>query len=333
MLILHRPQNVSSLFSPHDLFPEYYSINNIWTMNNPIITRSSYWKVEDDKNVGGTTTDEEKEFGHAELSDIDKKYIYLTIDVPGCKASDLSLEFDPDKEILEISAKRKKRKNDLTILKEFSKKFSLPENSIDNSNLKASILDGILTIKIAKSNLQNESKVWDVPVVPKDYDSATITAPQSNCSREKTLEEEETTMEMDLPGVKADDVTVKFHNQSAGCIQVLGKRKNGDKIIKTYKGHFEVNKRKLDTTKLKAFISDGVLTIAAPIKKRKIEKKRVIPVDNAIVEETTTADLTPLVVVTDESNITKDEDTKDQNEVRNKSEKIETVESNRATKE
>merc|ERR1712107_408332 len=120
----------------------------------------------------------------------------------------------------------------------------------------------------------------------------------------------------DLPGVKADDVTIKFHNHRTGRIQVTGERKQGDKMIKTYKRHFEVNKRKVDTTNLKAYISDGVLTIAAPQKKRKIDKKRIIPVDNKLLEalEANTADPTPEVVAADETKVGKDEDTKDEKE-------------------
>merc|ERR1712232_704941 len=99
------------------------------------------------------------------------------------------------------------------------------------------------------------------------------------------------------------------NHQKTGSIQVMGERKKGDKMIKTYKRHFEVNKRKVDATKLRAFISDGVLTIAAPKKKRRIEKKRIIPVNN-VIQEATSADPNSVVTVADKTSAPKDEDTK-----------------------
>ena len=67
---------------------------------------------------------------------------------------------------------------------------------------------------------------------------------------------------IDLPGVKVADLKVTVKKES---IHVQGERKYGERVFNyTRKGSFD--ERKVDASKMVAYLADGVLTITAPPK-------------------------------------------------------------------
>jgi HSP20 family molecular chaperone IbpA len=79
-------------------------------------------------------------------------------------------------------------------------------------------------------------------------------------------------MSLDVPGVKSSDVKVEIRE---GILSIEAQRKSGDKVVAKYAQHFVVNDY-LDESKMKANLSDGVLSLTIP--KKEEAKPHAIPV-------------------------------------------------------
>ena len=78
---------------------------------------------------------------------------------------------------------------------------------------------------------------------------------------------------LDLPGVQSNDLNLDVEN---GILSIQAVRKNGSDKPTKFSEQFYVNEETVDTSKLEANLSHGVLTVTIP--KRKEAKPQAIPV-------------------------------------------------------
>jgi HSP20 family molecular chaperone IbpA len=190
--------------------------------------------------------------------------IVLSTDLPGVKQADLKVHFKDS--AIHIEAERKKG----STMQSFRRKLAVDEDAIEVSKLSATLEDGILTISIPQKKSKSDEEGSN-----KETDEKTIVI----LSEEPPVQSYELNMEIDVPGIKQKDLKVVL-SKDGTVLTVSGERKrtSGSKLTEAY----VLNKRKLDTSRLEAYLMDGVLTIRAPAKPN-IEK--VVPVNGVVPAE------------------------------------------------
>jgi HSP20 family molecular chaperone IbpA len=169
------------------------------------------------------------------------KSFHLDLEVPGVKRSGVKVEMIHNN-VLQVSAER--MSGSQTSIKYFQR-FAVDDKSVNTTDVKAELEDGILTISMSKK------QPGDPVVVKVD----------PTCHPENEAKKADTGVaSLDLPGVKHGDLEVKYHE---GIIYVTAKRSHGkNSILIRKKVVFDENR--FDTTKLKAYLADGVLVLTAP---------------------------------------------------------------------
>ena len=84
-------------------------------------------------------------------------------------------------------------------------------------------------------------------------------------------------MEIDLPGVKIADLEVVLG--SNGLLSIVGERKRGNAEPTKFTEAYMLNARKVDTSKVEAYLDDGVLTIRAPAR---VHKAKTVAVNGQL---------------------------------------------------
>lgn len=77
--------------------------------------------------------------------------------------------------------------------------------------------------------------------------------------------------EIDLPGVKREDIDITCEN---GRMVIISRRKRGEEMTEKYRNEFSVSDT-LDVSKVDAKLENGVLYITVPKKKRKENKIQI----------------------------------------------------------
>jgi HSP20 family protein len=162
----------------------------------------------------------------------------LTMDLPGVKENDVKITEEDF--FLTIEAVRKA--NDKEVCKFFFK-FTLDKKSVKPEGIKANLADGVLTVTIPKTPAP---KTFEI--TPSAFD------PPAEA-------EGGTFFRVDMPGVKLEDLKVSVTGDE---LFISAERKKGT-TTSVFKRFFTVDE-KVDTEKLAAFFSDGVLTLTAPMK-------------------------------------------------------------------
>lgn len=83
-----------------------------------------------------------------EINESDGKY-QIAVDVPGVKATDMTVKLENDGKVLHISGGRKVQKEGKTIETKFEKRFTIG-NNVDTSKLTANLADGVLMLTAPK---------------------------------------------------------------------------------------------------------------------------------------------------------------------------------------
>lgn len=197
--------------------------------------------------------------------------IILSTDLPGVKQADVKVHFKDA--AIHIEAERKKG----SIVQSFRRKLAVDEDAIDLSNLRATLEDGILTIHVPQKKQSNDKKDGSDKEITGD--KTVVVVP-----KEPPMQDVELNLEIDVPGIKHDDLKVVLAKDGT-VLAVSGERKchpgainkqgANNKVTEAY----VLNRRKLDTSKLEAYLADGVLTIRAPAKPN-IEK--IVPVNGTL---------------------------------------------------
>ena len=177
-------------------------------------------------------------------------------------------------------------------------KTAWPPTSIINTSLRTTNSNNIRTMALnrynplfgrgfddffAPSPFFVRDPVFDLmPVIPnliRDDDTSTLL--RSSPGYEITEHEGKYQIAVDVPGVKASDMTVKLENDGR-VVHISGGRKitKGDTVSETkFEKRFTIGDN-IDKTKITANLADGVLVLTAP----KVEKKEPVVHTIAITE-------------------------------------------------
>lgn len=181
----------------------------------------------------------------------------LSIDMPGVKSSDAHVEI-LDGGRLKIQAERTKGE-----VAKVNQQFAFDEDAIDASQMKASLVDGVLTISMPKKE----------KVTPDSRDVPITLGYRQVVEGENAEAQPKTILTLDVPGVNPKDLKVQFNH---GKLVISAERRRGETTVSKTHRSFPVNTRKIDVTRLEAFLADGVLEVVGP------EKEAAAPVSVAI---------------------------------------------------
>lgn len=171
------------------------------------------------------------------VSDHDDK-LSLSLDLPGVKEQDISvIECDHE---LKIEATRKQNGKEVA---KFQRSFLLEKNSIDIANIKANLLDGVLTIVVPK-------------VVP------TTVSVQTHSSEAPDESDGTRHFQFELPGVKPKDLAITVKGNQ---ITLEGERKMGKSSTMIHRS-WTMDGDRLEASKLEVYLLDGILTLVVPLK-------------------------------------------------------------------
>lgn len=92
-----------------------------------------------------------------EINETKDKYS-ISIDVPGVKPSDMSIELQDDGQVLHLSGGRKIKKGDQETETKFSQRFTIGKN-VDTTKLSADLSDGVLTVTAPKKEKPEPVKI------------------------------------------------------------------------------------------------------------------------------------------------------------------------------
>ncbi|GKY99306.1 hypothetical protein MPSEU_000885700 [Mayamaea pseudoterrestris] len=196
------------------------------------------------------------------IEDTKDKYT-ISFDVPGVKIQDVKLQVKDS--VLHVTAERKAGE---TTIAKFSQHFALDESLIDSDKLSARLTDGVLTISAPK-------KEEPAPQVI----SVTSSEPTD-------INEDGLVLTVDVPGIKSSDLKIEFHK---GKLSINGERTKVNhhgkrQVVSKVNRHYHIKENQIDTSKIQAFLADGVLTVAAPPKAALPAKQIEIPTSAGQIE-------------------------------------------------
>lgn len=186
----------------------------------------------------------------------------LSMDLPGVKESDVKIT----EEDFTLSIEAVRKSGDKEVCK-FHRKFSMDKKSVKPEGITVNLVDGVLTVTIPKAP------------APKTFE-ITPTASDPPAEAEK-----DAFFRVDLPGVKMEDLKVTVTGDE---LLISAERKKGS-TTSVLKRHFVVDE-KVETDKLVAYLSDGVLMLTAPIKEvaeteTAVQSVRSFPVTQTMIEQ------------------------------------------------
>jgi HSP20 family protein len=168
--------------------------------------------------------------------------IVFSLDLPGIKSSDATVEIRDG--VLSVHAQRNTGAN---VSAKYVQHFFLKDSSADDENIRANLIDGVLTITVPK---KEELKPFPV----------TVTAEYPPTKAEDNAKD--VRFSIDLPGVKASDVNLEY---TEGTITLHAESKVLERVS-TIDKYFSIDRTKVDATAFKAYLVDGVLTITGYLK-------------------------------------------------------------------
>jgi HSP20 family protein len=96
-----------------------------------------------------------------EIHEHDGQY-QISVDVPGVKASDMSLELEQDGTVLRLSGARKVTEGDCVTETRFDKMFAIGGN-IDTEKMTANLADRVLILKVPKREIE-KPRTLTIPI-------------------------------------------------------------------------------------------------------------------------------------------------------------------------
>ena len=192
-------------------------------------------------------------------------------DLPGVKVEDLQVEYDTHRGYLHIEGER--TRGSATPYK-FEHKFMMDEKLVDSSNISATLIDGVLEVHVPKKVVAEEPR--RVAVVA----GAPTEVEDGNDSNHVHFA-------VDVPGIKVDALKVEIDDDT---LTITGERVHSVRggTSSVFNQPFALNTKRIDTSRIKAFLEDGVLTIQAPTKVPEAPRKISVR-DHLVTEEKETS--------------------------------------------
>jgi HSP20 family molecular chaperone IbpA len=212
----------------------------------------------------------------SEVLQDDEKAFEVALDVPGVKASDIDVTVEGTKtKVLMIRGKREVGNKDgdgVVRTKNFSKEFVLDPNS-DVDQISASLDNGVLLVSIPRTVTETTETTQTIPVSTVLADDST---PSSDNTQTTTTDDQPFQLEVDVPGVTAANVNIVVEGEtdkilSITAVREMGKDSEGKPRTKEFSKSFKIDEL-IDTEKIVATLSNGVLTISAPKDEKKVEE-------------------------------------------------------------
>ncbi|KAL7555998.1 hypothetical protein ACA910_003277 [Epithemia clementina (nom. ined.)] len=216
--------------------PAYFLVSN----NRPTMEHDSNSNDDNNKRIPVY------EIRDVQVSEQDDSFV-LSMDLPGVKEQNVDIK--EQNFVLTIEALRKS--GDTNVCK-FYRQFSLDKKSIQPEGIHASLSDGVLTVHVPK---RPEPQTLDVTPTSSD--------PPAEDDVENVF------FRLDMPGVKLSDLKV----QVKGDEMFVSAERKKENLTSSIKRMFTVDDTKLDVAKAKAYLSDGVLTLTAPPRKKALAEE------------------------------------------------------------
>jgi len=101
----------------------------------------------------------------------DEKEFELSIDLPGVKSEDLTVQLEEDGRIIHIMGERKSRRSEDSVMSMFEKNFAVDE-SIDTGKIRVDLTDGVLVVTAPK--VLDYRAIREVPVAVMGRENQTV---------------------------------------------------------------------------------------------------------------------------------------------------------------
>lgn len=210
-------------------------------------------------------------FVNAHRNLTNEKEFHMEIDLPGVKLEDITLTVEGS--IIDLRATRRHRSSDGETIKKsrIVKTFSIDDKTVDITKIHASLIDGVLSIQAPKRKPELRSiAVTNTP----------HTVTQGNNPDNHHDHSTEFVLEVDLPGVKANDVSLTIED---GTISIRASRQVRTAGINSSKASiisksYSIDETHVDLSKIKANLADGVLVLTAPKKNDGKSVSKAIPI-------------------------------------------------------
>jgi HSP20 family molecular chaperone IbpA len=201
----------------------------------------------------------------------------FSLDLPGIKAADITLQLEERGRVLHLSGERKTKSPTGSNSYKIDRRFTIRTDNIDKTKITSTLVDGVLTVTLPKIkiNINNRGETID--------DSMSAPAPTSITivEGEPCVLEDGYNVTVDVPGVKVDNIKLELDASKETLLLHADRRGHNGTKSRVTKQKFLLGDD-LDTASVYAYLVDGVLTITA--KKLKDEVTR-IPVGTEIERE------------------------------------------------
>jgi HSP20 family molecular chaperone IbpA len=196
---------------------------------------------------------------NADIVEKDNAFV-LTIDLPGVKESDISIE--AKKQFLTVTASRTGQDN---VTYKYRQDFVFDKKSVNIAELDATLADGVLTLTLPKKAVEEAQAIT---VLDQE-------APEFADDEKK----KHVAVSFDVPGVKLADLSVSFHDDG---LSVKGLRRKGQSTTEIAR-RIRLDADSIERSAFKAYLSSGVLTVVVPRNETKThETKYSFKVSEAI---------------------------------------------------
>merc|ERR1712157_41127 len=164
---------------------------------------------------------------------------------PGVKKDDVKVTVQGT--TLNVLAERK-RHDDSVVVSRYVQEFELDNQTADTKHVKATLVDGVLTVIVPKKDIKEIQQASCLEVKVENTD-----APGQDDKKDESIR-----LTFDLPGVKVTDIKVSIADGKL-VLDAERKRREGAPI-KLHRT-ITLDERAVDTGRVQAFLADGVLTL------------------------------------------------------------------------
>merc|ERR1712157_393423 len=164
---------------------------------------------------------------------------------PGVKKDDVKVTVQGT--TLNVLAERK-RHDDSVVVSRYVQEFELDNQTADTQHVKATLVHGVLTVMVPKKDIKEIQRASCFEVKVENTD-----APVQDDKKDELIR-----LTFDLPGVKVTDIKVSIADGKL-VLDAERKRREGAPI-KLHRT-ITLDNRVVDTSRVQAFLADGVLTL------------------------------------------------------------------------